>query len=295
MPTFAAVAMAGNNPNLPDDTRSRIIRVLLLPDLYGSVEESDWEDIEPDAIELHDHIAAWADDVRERVKSNKPVMPDVIKGRFREKWAPLKRVAEAAGGRWADAVDAMALHDRQEHDMNKEDGLITDKPAVVLLKHIHEVWNAQDASFLASAQLIDLLVDVHPNVWGPESSYGKRLTQARLGRMLAQGYKIHSKQIERGGHRGYVLADFTRAWRQMGITTSPSETLPSETDASDVSDVSDAEYEEEALLGSAISGDGTPTCQHNSCSTLLYHPQSARLGRCLLHQDTAPGSDFNQN
>jgi hypothetical protein len=38
MPTFAAVAMAGNNPNLPDDTRSRIIRVLLLPDLDGRVQ-----------------------------------------------------------------------------------------------------------------------------------------------------------------------------------------------------------------------------------------------------------------
>jgi Protein of unknown function (DUF3631)/Domain of unknown function (DUF3854)/Family of unknown function (DUF6011) len=302
MPTFAAVAMVGNNPNLPDDTRSRIIRVLLLPDLDGSVRDSDWEDIEPDAIELHDHIAAWADHVREQVKSNKPVMPDVIKGRFREKWAPLKRVAEAAGGRWADAVDAMALHDRQEHDMNKEDGLITDKPAVVLLKHIHEVWNAQDASFLASAHLIDLLVLKHPNIWGPESSYGKRLTPARLGRMLAQGYKIHSKQIERGGHRGYVLADFTRAWRQMGITTSPSETPPSETDASDARDTSDARtsllsYEGYAESGEDLNGqltaraNGIPTCKHNGCNVALHAPDSAELGLCFLHQDIAPGTD----
>src|SRR5215208_7309071 len=42
MPTFAAVAMAGNNPNLPEDTRSRIIRVLLLPDLDGTAEETEW-------------------------------------------------------------------------------------------------------------------------------------------------------------------------------------------------------------------------------------------------------------
>lgn len=46
MPTFAPVAMAGNSPQLPDDTRTRTIRVLLLPDHSGIVEESDWELIE---------------------------------------------------------------------------------------------------------------------------------------------------------------------------------------------------------------------------------------------------------
>ena len=37
MSTYAPVAMAGNSPHLPDDTRSRSIRVLLMPDLYGVV------------------------------------------------------------------------------------------------------------------------------------------------------------------------------------------------------------------------------------------------------------------
>ena len=38
--------MAGNNPNLPADTASRQIRVLLMPDIDGTVEDSDWEYIE---------------------------------------------------------------------------------------------------------------------------------------------------------------------------------------------------------------------------------------------------------
>jgi hypothetical protein len=46
MSTYAPVAMAGNSPRLPDDTRSRAIRIPLLPDLDGTVEESDWEHIE---------------------------------------------------------------------------------------------------------------------------------------------------------------------------------------------------------------------------------------------------------
>jgi hypothetical protein len=36
MPTYAPVAMAGNSPNLPDDTKSRCIRVLLMPDVDGT-------------------------------------------------------------------------------------------------------------------------------------------------------------------------------------------------------------------------------------------------------------------
>ena len=43
MPTFAPVVMAGNNPKLPEDTKSRSIRVLLMPDTDGTAEESDWE------------------------------------------------------------------------------------------------------------------------------------------------------------------------------------------------------------------------------------------------------------
>jgi hypothetical protein len=56
MPTFAPVALAGNNPTLPDDTRSRIIRVLLMPDHSGLIEESNWEEIEGEASALHDDI-----------------------------------------------------------------------------------------------------------------------------------------------------------------------------------------------------------------------------------------------
>lgn len=40
-PTFAPVAIAGNTPHLPDDTRSRCIEVRLLPALLEPVEDSD--------------------------------------------------------------------------------------------------------------------------------------------------------------------------------------------------------------------------------------------------------------
>jgi hypothetical protein len=228
MPTFSPVALAGNNPTLPDDTRSRIIRVLLMPDHSGLIEESDWERIEGEANALHDSIAAWADQVREHVKHHRPDLPKGIVSRFREKWAPLKRVADAAGGDWSKKTDEMALNDRKEWELDRQDGLLRETPAVVLLRHVWNVWPV-GVSFLPSEDLVRRLIWEHPEMWGETSTFGKDLTSKRLGSMLTKAYKIHSDQPVRGGPRGYHHASFTRPWHRMGVGP-----------ASDASDASDA-------------------------------------------------------
>jgi uncharacterized protein DUF3631 len=111
MPTFSPVAMAGNNPTLPDDTRSRSIRVLLMPDVEGVAEESDWELYDAEARYLGTQLAWWAGAVRDAVRSNRPELPERVRGRARERWSPLKRVAEAVGGRWPSVVDDLAVKD----------------------------------------------------------------------------------------------------------------------------------------------------------------------------------------
>jgi hypothetical protein len=281
MPTFAAVAMADNNPNLPEDTRSRIIRVLLLPDLDGTAEESEWELIEEDAGALHGQLAEWADQVRDNVKGNRPELPDGIRGRFREKWAPLKRVADEAGGDWPGLVDAMALHDKEEYEMDKEDGLIREVPAVVLLTHIHELW-PDNTKFLPTQELIDLLVISHPTVWGDEGPIGKRLTGRRLGSMLAKGYKIHSKQLVRGGPRGYVHSSFARPWHRMRVDPL------SQFDASDASDAHasdspDASHASDSERGAPEPAQPTTNALFDYCQTCgagLWAPQSQHRGIC---------------
>ena len=100
MPTHAPVVLAGNSPRLPDDTRSRCIRILLMPDIEGTAEDSDWEYIEDEAKQLHDAIATFADSVRDTVANLEVDLPSDCTGRAREKWRPLKRVAIAAGGNW---------------------------------------------------------------------------------------------------------------------------------------------------------------------------------------------------
>jgi Protein of unknown function (DUF3631) len=270
MPTYAPVVIAGNSPNLPDDTRSRIIRVLLLPD-PDNVEETDWELIEEDAVALHDRIVDWAESIREQVRLERPGLPDGITGRFREKWSPLKRVAAAAGGRWPAAVDQMSLHDKDEYEMDKEDGLVKERPHVVLLKHIHESW-IDGALHVPTEELIDRLVIAHPSVWGPESSYGKRLTAKRLGSMLAKSYKIHSVQQGHGTPRGYLLSAFTKPWRQMGVTPPP---VSDESDGSDESDEGSSDTSEKSDSSDTGEGVGGSDDPHASTCMLCSQPHSA--------------------
>lgn len=153
MPTFAPVVMAGNNPNLPEDTRSRAIRVLLMPDVDGSIEESDWELIDDDARALGGRLAAWAEMVRDEVRENRPPLPAGVTGRARERWSPLKRVAAAAGGRWSAVVDHLAVADVERITLEREEGIVQQRPAVALLTHLHQVW-AEGETFIPTDALL---------------------------------------------------------------------------------------------------------------------------------------------
>lgn len=224
MPTFSPVAMAGNNPNLPDDTRSRIIRVLLLPDLDGNVEESDWELIEADAEALKQRIEVWAEFNRDAVGGQRPPLPAGVIGRAKERWSPLKRIAVVAGGRWPEVVDELAQADLEQLKQDKEDGMVIDKPAVVLLKHLAIIWG--DEPFVATRELVERLIAHDAEMWGEYSAFGKPLTAQRFGRMLATSYSINSTR-QGDSARGYFRAKLLPVWRRMGITP------PERTDGAD--------------------------------------------------------------
>lgn len=222
MPTFSPVAMAGNSPNLPEDTRSRSIRVLLMPEVDGSIEETDWEWIDHDARELGKRLAAWADTVRDEVRTNRPELPDQVRGRARERWAPLKRIADAAGGRWPAVVNQLAAEDIEEQNLAREEGAVIERPHVVLMQHIAAVW--EDETFIPTEELIDRLVSAHPETWGEFSAFGKRLTAQRLGRMLSGNYKIHTSRPDANGPRGYTFAALSTALRRFGLA--PAQPVP---------------------------------------------------------------------
>jgi hypothetical protein len=224
MSTFAPVAMAGNSPHLPDDTRSRSIRVLLMPDLYGAVESSDWEEIEGDAHDLALSLTEAMEAAREYIKSVRPPLPVGCVGRMKEKWNPLKRVAAAAGGDWPAITDRLIEKDMQEAEMEKEEGLMKLPPQMVLLAELYTAWQT-DEIFLNSHEIVRRLVDGNPDYWGTGSAYGRELTVQRLGRLLAQ-LKIRASKNAKD-QRGYHREVFAKPWRQSGIAPreEPSETV----------------------------------------------------------------------
>lgn len=220
MPTFSPVAMAGNAPDLPDDTKSRSIRILLLPDLEGLIEDSDWEMIEDEAMELGKRLAAAADAVRGMVRDSRPPLPEGTIGRMKEKWFPLKRVAVIAGARWSAIADELILNDIEEARLDREEGLTNVPPAITLLADIHTLWS-DEIPFVASANLVKLLIKHNPQYWSSESHYGKDLTVQRMGRMLVKSFKVHShRQTDGERQRGYYRSNLITAWLRMGMTRS---------------------------------------------------------------------------
>ena len=219
MSTYAPVVMAGNSPNLPSDTVSWSIRILLMPDLDGTVEDSDWELIEGDAKQLRTDIAAWADSVRQSVKGAAVALPPGCIGRSKEKWRPLKRVAVAAGGDWPDIVDRLINNSLAEDEAEREAGLKTQPPGMVMLTDLFAVW-PDGEKFMPTRELVNKLIIHNPDYWGAESGYGKPLTETRLGRLVTQAAKVTS--IRRGGvpPRGYLRSQLQPVWRRLGIPPS---------------------------------------------------------------------------
>jgi hypothetical protein len=244
MPTFAPVAMAGNNPNLPPDTVSRQIRILLMPDLDGTVEDSDWEVIESDARKLQARLRDWADSVREDIKDMDVSLPKKCIGRSKEKWRPLARVAKAANGKYPAVVTRLIEENMAEEEAEREAGLKTRPPGMVVLCDLYELWpkhpdGAPKENFIGSSQLVESLI-FRSTYWGADSPYGKALTEHRLGRLLSQAAKITSTRIGGKPPRGYLWQDFEPVWRRLGIAPRK------KSDESDATDESDDDQSDES-------------------------------------------------
>lgn len=222
--TFGPVALAGNSPNLPADLRSRCITVLLLPDLDGTAADSNWQDIEPDALALHDAIAAWADTVRERVAADRPDVTEHaeiagLRGRNAERWLPLYKVARAAGDDyWPQAVRGLIAADLADQAADKEAGLTALPRHVQLIRDLAKVWPAA-TDFWPTGDLMRTLHATFPTDWGFSSQHGE-LTEQAFGRMLSRKFGIRSdrRTLPTGRTRGYALAAFAPSWRAFGIT-----------------------------------------------------------------------------
>lgn len=216
MPTFCPVALAGNSPRLPDDTRSRAIRILLMPDRTGSVEDSDWESLEEPAADLKSRIVTWTDQVREQIIGMPVDLPDGCIGRNKEKWRPLKRVAVVAGSHWPEIADELIVRGMAETDAEHDAGLHADPPGMTMLRDLHAVWPGEEP-FVPTEQLVSKLIMHNPDYWGLSSAYGKALTARRLGQLVSQASKVTSTRQTNYGPRGYSRGALRPVWQRLGI------------------------------------------------------------------------------
>jgi hypothetical protein len=216
MPTYSPVAIAGNTPLLPDDTRSRCIAVRLMPDNEGKAEQSDWEWIELNAIDLREHIQEATEAVREEVRKARPQLPPGCRNRHRERWNPLAKIAFVAGNAWIERCNASILADLALAAEVIENGDGTVIPAVQLAKDLYKVLGTE-TRFELSTEIVRKLIALNPETWSFASPYGKDLTPTRMGMILNRSYGIFS--VRSGANsRGWNSYQFVQIWQKLGIT-----------------------------------------------------------------------------
>ena len=283
MPTFAPVAMAGNAPNLPDDTKSREIRVLLMPDL-------DWEDIEEDALALKARIEAFADSVRDQVAGLKVELPQGCMGRFKEKWRPLMRVAVLAGGRWPSEVTSLIESALAEAAAEREDGLQNLPPAVTLLADLARVWPAvEDDTLVSTGTLVEAVRSRNPAYWGGTPTYPNGLTAQRFGKLVSQSARVTSVRDGNNGPRGFRRSQFIQAWVRNRIIESP-DASGGRGEAGYSGNTGDTGSPTDMPSGNLFdAGVNEPLCNICGVQKLIF-PESQARGRCEPCRRAAEGS-----
>jgi hypothetical protein len=233
MKTYSPVAIAGNTPLLPDDTRSRCITIRLLPARDELIEPSDWEYIDPEINALALRISETTDRHREAVRAINPELPAGCKNRLRERWRPLKRIASVAGDHWATKVDQLILRDIENERELAENGETYVSTNLQIARDLYTIF-AGENGFIPTKRIVMLLITNNPDYWSVSSSYAKDLTPQRFGQILTKAFGIYSQRLNENT-RGYSATQFEQMWSRLGIATNkptePTEpTEPTDTD-----------------------------------------------------------------
>lgn len=218
MPTYSPVAIAGNTPRLPEDTRSRCIAIRLMPDNEGKAEQSDWEWIEIPANDLREHIQAVVEQVKDKVRQARPQLPPGCRNRHKERWNPLAKVAFVAGQEWLDRCVNAIQADLDLAAEIAENGEGTASPAIQIAKDLHSILG-EETAFALSSDIVRKLIALNPEAWSFASPYGKDLTPKRLGMLLNRNFGLFSARSG-ANSRGWSSGQFLQIWQKLGITPS---------------------------------------------------------------------------
>jgi hypothetical protein len=209
--SYAAVAVAGLG-SLPDTIRDRSVNIRMRRRARNEkVEPYRTRIHEREGFALRDRLAAWAEQVTERVMDSWPQMPDEVTDRPADVWEPLLAVADAAGGAWPERARAACVSLVTASKANDKGSL-----GVRLLTDLRDhVMVGIDR--LPTVAILDRLNALDDAPWA--DLHGKPLDNRRLSRMLAEymtvdNEPITSRNIKAAGSvlKGYYAADLRDAW-----------------------------------------------------------------------------------
>jgi hypothetical protein len=171
---------------------------------------------------LRIRLVAWAAAARDSLLAHEPEMPEGVNDRAADNWEPLLTLAEVAGGVWTARGRAAAVAVLRA--AAEDEGSLSMK----LLADIRDVFDGSAGAFaplekLASAALVDRLVQLDESPWAELPKTGRALNQRGLARWL-RPYEIrpHVVRIDEHTPRGFERADFEDAWERY-LRTTPSE------------------------------------------------------------------------
>ncbi|MFF2805755.1 DUF3631 domain-containing protein [Streptomyces sp. NPDC058000] len=211
--SYTAVAVAGLG-SLPDTIRDRSVNIRMRRRaLNEKVEPYRTRIHEKEGFALRDRLAAWAEQVTDRVMGAWPDMPDGVTDRPADVWEPLLAIADAAGGNWPERAREACVTLVTASKANDKGSL-----GIRLLTDLRDhVMVGIDR--LPTVAILDRLNALDDAPWA--DLHGKPLDNRRLSRMLAEymtadNEPIASRNIKTAGSvlKGYYAADLTDAWQR---------------------------------------------------------------------------------
>jgi uncharacterized protein DUF3631 len=162
---------------------------------------------------VHSKVYRW---VNEATLAPDPAMPKGMRGRSADNWRVLFALADAYGEGWGERARLAALI--MARGYRDEDIVVT------LLRHIREIFEGHRVDRIASAALVEALLDLEGAPcaeWrgAKDDQQPRKLTQATLASLL-KAFHIRPRSIwparraaDSKSRRGYLRTDFELAWR----------------------------------------------------------------------------------
>jgi hypothetical protein len=165
-------------------------------------------EVEPEAAELRDRIASWAEPNSEYLRGLRPTRPNGIGDRAQEVWEPLLAIADTAGADWGVRARQAAVA------LCGEDAEHEKSIGVQLLSDIREAFESKsNHDRLRSSELIDELAANPDAPWGDWR--GKKVTAQSIAQLL-KPYGIRTRElwINSRKERGYERSQFIELWER---------------------------------------------------------------------------------